>query len=84
MEAIPRKILGGLLARAKDYAAFNMRRFGNMPPAMFASTPEGELWYAPKSLTDALAKNDFANAARLKCVAYAAQAAVMALEPWVS
>jgi hypothetical protein len=77
-------VLNDLIAHAEGYANFALRKFGRMSPVLFAATPSGELWFVPDNLADVRAKNDFANTARLICVAYEAQAVVMALEAWVT
>ena len=46
---------------------------------MLASTPKGGVCYVPHDLADARAKDNFANAARLICAAYAVTAVVMAV-----
>ncbi len=60
-----------------------MRKGGQVPPAMFAESPHGPLHFVPHTLKDERAKNNFANIARLICVAYAATAAVLVLESWI-
>jgi len=55
-----------------------------LPPTVLASTPKGGVCYVPHDLADARAKDNFANAARLICAAYAVTAVVMALESWVT
>jgi len=76
--------LNELLARAEGYADFAMRKMGQMAPVLFAATEIGEIWFLPHSLADVRAKNDFANTCRLICSAYAATAAVLALESWLT
>jgi hypothetical protein len=78
-----KQMLEALFHRAEDYALFSMRRFGNVAPVMFTTTPEGDLWLHPPSLTDAQSKDKFANAARLICGAYEANAMVLVLEAWM-
>jgi hypothetical protein len=55
-----------------------------MAPLLPAATEQGELWFVPTSLTDVRAKSNFANTARLMCVAYNATAVTMALESWAT
>src|ERR1019366_1275388 len=76
--------LDDLMTHAERYATFLMRKNGRLPPTVLASTPKGGVCYVPHDLADARAKDNFANAARLICAAYAATAVVMALEAWVT
>jgi hypothetical protein len=61
-----------------------MRNFGNVAPMMIAVTPKGPIHFAPRSLENEEAKDDFANTARLVVTGYGATAAVMILESWMS
>ena len=61
-----------------------MRQNGRVPPMLFAATPNGVLVYVPRDLSDAKAKDVFANTSRLICAAYAATAVVMVVEGWVT
>ena len=90
--------LDDLIVQTEGYANFMMRKNGRVPPTLLAATPKGDICYVPHGLADARAKNDFANTARLSrsihmnrrrhprliCAAYAAAAAVMALEAWAA
>jgi hypothetical protein len=76
--------LDDLMAHAERYATFLMRKNGRVPPTVLASTPKGGLCYVPHDLADVRAKDNFANAARLICAAYAATAVVMVVEGWVT
>jgi hypothetical protein len=76
--------LDDLMAHAERYATFLMRKNGRVPPTLFAATPKGGLCYVPHDLADARAKDNFANAARLICAAYAATSVVMVVEGWVT
>ena len=80
----PLKTLADLLAQAEDYATWAMRKSGNVPPAMMGLSPRGPLMFVPSDLSDERAKDNFANTARLICVAHDATAAVMILESWMS
>ena len=75
--------LDDLLARAEDFALFSMRAQGKVLPTLFAVGPGGPLFFVPSSLADERAKDNFANVARLICVAHAATVAVMILEAWM-
>lgn len=75
--------LDALLARAEDFALFSMRSGGKVPPTLLADTPGGPLFFLPSTLRDEQAKDNFANTARLVCIAHAATAAVMVLEAWM-
>jgi hypothetical protein len=79
----PPPSLDALLARAEDFALFSMRSGGKVPPTLLADTPDGTLFFVPSTLVDKRAKDNFANTARLICVAHAASAAVMILEVWM-
>jgi hypothetical protein len=72
-----------LLARAEDYASFSMRTRGKVPPSLIAVGPSGAVLFVPSTMADIRAKDNFANAARLICVAHAATAAVIILEAWM-
>jgi hypothetical protein len=72
-----------LLARAEDYACFSMRTCGKVPPSLIAVGPSGSICYMPSKMANVRAKDDFANVARLICVAHAATAAVIILEAWM-
>src|SRR5213594_4134384 len=75
--------LDELLARAERYAGFAMRQFGRVPPTLLALSPCGSLCFMPESLADERAKTDFANTARLICIAHGATAAVLIAEAWM-
>jgi hypothetical protein len=75
--------LDSLLARAERYASFAMRQFGRVPPTLLALSPGGSLCFMPDSLADERAKSDFANTARLICIAHGATAAVLVAEAWM-
>ena len=70
------------MARMEHFANASFRSHGNMPPVLFATTANGPLMFVPQSLSHSKAKDNFANTARLMCVAHAATAAVIALEAW--
>jgi hypothetical protein len=76
--------LEDLMAHAEGYANFLMRKKGRVPPTLLAATPNGGICYVPKDLSDTRAKDNFANAARLICAAYAAEAVVMVVEGWLT
>src|SRR6266567_1027437 len=71
--------LEDLLAQAEHYANFSMHNIGRLPATLFLIGLEGPLMLMPESLADDSAKDDFANNARLMCIAYGATAVVMAL-----
>ena len=79
----PPPSLDALLARAEDFALFSLRSGGKVPPTLLADCPGGPLFFIPSALADERAKDNFANTARLICVAHAATAAVMILEAWM-
>jgi hypothetical protein len=60
-----------------------MRNSGRVTPALFLIGPDGQGMVCPESLADDHAKDDFANNARLVCIAHAATACVMTLESWM-
>jgi hypothetical protein len=76
------KTLDDLLANAEHYVHFCMHNSGRVTPALFFLGPDGQGMFCPESLADEHAKDNFANAARLVCMAHAASACVMALEAW--
>ncbi len=76
------KTLDDLMARAEHYANYCMRGTGHVTPAVFILGPDGLLMFAPESLADERAKDNFADQARLMCLAHAATACVMVLEAW--
>jgi len=75
--------LDKLLALAQGYAEFAMRNIGHVPPALLADSPTGLIQFVPDSLKDVRAKDNFANTARLICLAYGVTAAVIVLEAWM-
>ena len=75
--------LDDLLARAEHYAGFAMRQMGRVPPAIMALAPGGLLFFMPEKMGDERAKDNFANTARLICIAHDASAVVVILEAWV-
>jgi hypothetical protein len=77
------KTLDDLLAQAEHYAGWAMQQIGNVPPTMMGLSPRGPLFFVPSKLTDDRAKDNFADTARLICVAHDATAAVMILESWM-
>ena len=78
------KTLDDLLAQAEHYAGWAMRKIGNVPPTMMGLSPRGPLFFVPSAMTDDRAKDNFANTARLICVAHDATAIVMILEAWMN
>ena len=76
--------LDDLFAQAEQYANFSMRKFGRVPPAMMATSAEGSLFFTPEKMGDERAKDNFANTAKLICVAYEASAVVLILESWMT
>ena len=75
--------LDALLARAEGVAEFAMRARGSVAPTLLAVGAGGPICFIPSSLKDERAKDQFANIARLICVAHAATAAVMIIEAWM-
>jgi hypothetical protein len=71
------------MAQAEHYAGWAMREIGNVPPTMMGLSPRGPLFFVPSGLADDRAKDNFADTARLICVAHDATAAVMILESWM-
>ena len=57
-----------------------MRNIGHVPPALLADSPTGVIQFVPHSLKDVRSKDNFANTARLICLAYGVTAAVIVLE----
>jgi hypothetical protein len=76
--------LDDLLANAGHYATFSMRNLGRLPPTLFLIGAHGPLMFIPEDFADTRAKDDFANTARLLCIAHAATAVVLALEVWMT
>ena len=76
--------LDDLMAHAEGYANCLMQKNGRVPPTVVAATPRRVLCYVPHDLADVWVKDNFANAARLNCAAYAAEAVVMVVEAWVT
>src|ERR1019366_7537510 len=75
--------LDDLLAYAEGYAEFSMRKLGRVPPSLLAISPNGSFHFIPSSLKDVRAKDNFADTARLICLAYGVTAAVIVLEAWM-
>ena len=76
------RTLDDLLANAEHYARYCMGNSGRVTPALFFLGLDGQGMFVPQSLADDSAKDDFADQARLACVAHAAYACVMVLEAW--
>jgi len=71
------------MVMAEDFAGFSLRSGRQIPPTLLAVTKRGPLFFTPASLKDDQAKDDFADTARLICIAYQVPAAVMVLESWM-
>ena len=74
--------LADLLANAEHYARFCMENSGRITPALLFLSSQGGGMAIPDSLANEKAKEEFANLARLTCVAHAASACVMVVEAW--
>lgn len=72
--------LENLLARTEDLALFTMRAPGCPAQPLLAVGAGGPICFIPASLKDEREKENFANIARLICVAQAAAVAVMMIE----
>jgi len=84
MKAPPQlKTLADLMAQAGHYAEFCMRRSGTVSPTLFLIGTDGPMMFQPPTLANEQDKDDFANAARLVCIAHNASACVMTLEAWL-
>ena len=79
----PQETLDNLLAYAEGYAEFSMRKLGRVPPSLLAISPKGSIHFIPDNLKDVRAKDNFANTARMICLAYGVTAAVIVLEAWM-
>ena len=75
--------LDDLMVMAEDFAGFSLRAGRQIPPTLLAVTKKGPLFFTPASLQDDRSKDDFADTARLICIAYQVPAAVMILESWM-
>ena len=75
--------LPDLMAMAADFAQFSLRHGRQIPPTLLAATKKGPLFFTPESLQDDRSKDEFANTARLVCLAYQVPAAVLILESWM-
>lgn len=71
------------MVMAFDYAGFALSSNQQIPPTLLAATKKGPLFFTPASLQDDRSKDDFADTARLICIAYQVPAAVMILESWM-
>lgn len=77
------KTLDDLMTKAGEYAEFCLRKSGAMAPALFLIGVDGPMVFVPDRMADANDKDNFANMARLVCIAYNASACVMVLEAWL-
>jgi hypothetical protein len=77
------KTLDDLMAQAGHYAEFCLRNSGSMAPTLFLIGNGGPMMFIPETMADEKDKDDFANLARLTCIAHNATACVMALEAWL-
>lgn len=75
--------LDDLMVMAVDFPGFSLRAGRQIPPTLLAFTKKGPLFFTPASLQDDRSKDDFADTARLICIAYQVPAAVMILESWM-
>ena len=76
------KTLDDLMQQAEHYAHYCMRNSGKMAPTLFLLCSEGPMIFVPGAMSDDAEKDQFAETARLLCIAHAATACVMALEAW--
>jgi hypothetical protein len=60
-----------------------MRKLGRVPPSLLAISPNCSFHFIPDNLKDVRAKDNFANTARLICLAYGVTVAVIILEAWM-
>ena len=77
------KTLDDLMMAASDYAEFCLRNSGRMASTLFLIGIEGPMMFLPPPLDGEEEKGNFANAARLMCLAYNASASVIAMEAWL-
>jgi hypothetical protein len=82
-EQPPADSLADLLVRAEHFAEFAMRKIGSIPPTLLAESPGGPIFFVPSAMGDEQAKDNFANTARLICIAHDVTVAVMILEAWM-
>jgi hypothetical protein len=82
-ERMSTRTLAELMGQAQGYAEFSMRKIGHVPPTLIAESPKGPIHFIPSNLADERAKNDFAKAVRLVCIAFDVTAAVLVLESWM-
>ena len=75
--------LDDLMAQAGDYAHFCLRNSGAMTATLFLIGDGGPMMVAARSLADEAAKDNFADLARLACIAHGATCCVMAMEAWL-
>ncbi|MGA3265966.1 MAG: hypothetical protein ABSE16_03990 [Verrucomicrobiota bacterium] len=82
----PRQLetLDDLVMQAEHYADYSMRHSGRVTPALFLIGAEGPAMFLPENFADEDAKDDFAQTARLVCIAHAAIACCMVLESWMT
>lgn len=83
MSVPPLESLADLFARAEQMAGFAMRNLGSVPPTLLAASPGGPIFFVPSAMGDERAKDNFANTARLICVAHDVTAVVLILEAWM-
>lgn len=76
------KTLDDLIQQAEHHAHFCMRKSGKMAPTLFVLGSEGPMMFVPGTMADDTEKGQFANTARLMCIAHAATACVLAMEAW--
>lgn len=77
------KSLDDLMAQAGHYAEYCLRRSGTMAPTLFLIGDEGPMMFVPQTMADEQDKDNFANTARLVCIAQGATVCVMTLEAWM-
>lgn len=71
------------MEHAKNYVSLAMKVTGACPPTLFMQGIEGKAAYSPSKFTDERAKDQFAETARLMCLAQGAKATVFVSEAWL-
>jgi hypothetical protein len=76
--------LADLMAHGEYFADQHLRQIGRVPATCFLVGAKGPIIFQPVSMSDGAAKDRFALAVKLFCVAHAATAVVLVMEAWAS
>jgi hypothetical protein len=74
--------LESLMEQAEEYGRASMARFGEVPPTLFLSGPEGASGFCRDDLSDESKRAEFLTIGRMLCIAQRAEVAVFCASGW--